>query len=450
MARRVCMLTADLNLIDTRIINEATSLARAGYAVRLIMPSKTAGSYTETVNGFEVCYVAPVLHSHRTLLRMFMVRSWREGFRLINAVYEEQLRRQAPSPKPSSPPPAGGNGETAAPNISGVRSAAHKLGKEIRLTYSYLLLEVPFARVVREFQPEVIHIHDLPMLRVGRMLAEELKAKLVYDSHELYPFQYYHPQDRYLVRFWAGRERADISSPDLVITVNPLLAEALKESYRLDAVHVIHNTAPYENHLEKREASRAWLTKSAPPPGEGACVLLYLGGLAEERGAVEMIEMLSLLPSHYVLVILGDGEVRRQMEQRAAELHLEGRVIFHGMLPREQVPGLIVGADIGLVAQKPVAPCQINCSPNRLSDYLMAGLPLAVSDLPFLRRFVETYGCGALFDPHEPQSMAQAIRGMFEDRGRFEGLRRKALEGAKSFNWDVEGRKFLDLYAKLN
>jgi glycosyltransferase involved in cell wall biosynthesis len=80
----------------------------------------------------------------------------------------------------------------------------------------------------------------------------------------------------------------------------------------------------------------------------------------------------------------------------------------------------------------------------------MGGLPLALSDLPFLRWFVETYECGALFDPRDPRSMAQAIRGMFDDSERFAALRRKALEAARQFNWDIEGRKFLELYAGLN
>jgi glycosyltransferase involved in cell wall biosynthesis len=444
MDGRVCMLTTDLALIDTRIINQATSLARAGYTVRLFMPGKAGGPRAERVNGFEVCRVAPALHSRKALLRVLATRSWRRAFRVVDAVHEGQLRRSDAGAPP--PPPGGLDGEATGPDVSRLRRAIYRVGRKGRFTYSYLLLEVAFARAVREFRPDLIHVHDLPLLRLGRMLAEESGARLVYDAHELFPFQY---QDDFLVRFWVERERADIGSPDLIMTVNPFIAENIEEFYGVEGVHVIHNAAPYENHLASRQASRARLTRSEQPPGDRECVLLYLGGLAEERGAFEMLEMLSLLPEHYVLAIMGDGEVWGEMRERAARLGVAGRIIFHGMLPRGQVPGLVVGADVGLVAQKPVALCQINCSPNRLSDYVMGGLPLAVSDLPFLRRFVETYECGALFDPTDPRSMAEAVRSVFEDPARFGRLRRNSLEAATEFNWEVEGEKFLRLYEGL-
>jgi glycosyltransferase involved in cell wall biosynthesis len=454
------MLTTDLDLIDTRIINQATTLTEAGYTVRLLMPSKTAGSYSERVNGFEVCRVAPATHTRRALLRVMAARSWRGAFRVVEEMYGEQLRRAAPAggaggaDAPSPPVPSGRDGETAPPDgeatladVSRLRRAVYEVGKKRRLTYSYLLMEAPFARAAREFRPDVVHVHDLPLLRLGRMLAEESGAKLVYDAHEFYPYQY---QDDFLVRFWTERERADIHSPDLTMTVNSFIADILEKFYRTGRVQVVHNAAPYERHLERREESRAWLTRGARPPAGGRlCVLLYLGGLAEERGAFELVEMLSLLPDHYLLAIMGGGEVRGEIEERAARRGVAARMIFHGMLPREQVPGLVVGADVGLVTQKPVALCQINCSPNRLSDYVMAGLALALSDLPFLRRFVETYDCGALFDPTDPRSMAETVRDLFEDPARFDRLRRNSLEAAKEFNWDVEGGKFLRLYEGL-
>lgn len=446
MGKRVCMLTTDPDLVDTRIVNQATSLIDAGYSVRLTMPSKTAEHHSQLINGFEVCYVPPALPSRKALLRLLTIRSWAKAFQLVGDLYEEQLKKEAQGAA-SAASIDGKDHQTVRSGTSRIKKAIYKLFRRTRLTYSLLLLEVAFTRAVREFKPDIIQVHDLPMLRVGRMLAEELKAKLIYDAHEFYPFQY---QDALLVRFWTERERVDIHSPDLIMTVNSFLADILKDFYSIDKPHVIHNTAPYETHFEKRQASRAQLTQNALPPDERVCVLLYLGLVAEERGVFEMLEMLSFLPNHYVLAIMGDGEVRKEMQERAAELQLGKRLVFHGMLPRESVPGLVVGADIGLVIQKPVAICQINCSPNRLSDYVMGGLPVAMSDLPFLRWFVETYECGVLFDPEDPRSIARAIQEIFEDPQRFEVLRQNALKAAECFNWDVEGQKFLKLYASLN
>lgn len=452
------MLSNDESLVDTRIVNEAASLSEAGYAVSLFLPAQSAECREERVGGFRVQYVPPALHSRRTMLKVLATRSWRKAFRLVSDEYERQLARQAPTHGPQTSSATHGPAASSArpdavsprPTKSGAlmfKRAVTKVFEERLVRYGLLLQEAAFARAVREARPEIIHVHDLPMLRLGRRLAEESGARLVYDAHEFFPFQVGMKPS---ARFWFERERADIRAPNIIITVNQYLAAEIRKFYGVGDIRVIYNTAPFEDHTARRESGRAKLAERVSLPREGGCVLLYLGYLAEQRGAFELIEAVSLLPENYVLAVMGDGDVRERLEERIDQLKLKGRVAFLGLVPREQVPALVVGADIGLVTQKPVAVNETNCSPNRLSDYIMGGLPLALSDLPFLRWFVETYECGALFDPRDPRSMAQAIRAMFDDSERFAALRRKALEAARQFNWDIEGRKFLELYAGLN
>ncbi|MDQ3744299.1 MAG: glycosyltransferase [Acidobacteriota bacterium] len=453
------MLSNDESLVDTRIVNEAASLSEAGYAVSLFLPARPAERREESVGGFRVHYVPPALHSRRAMLKVLATRSWRKAFRLVSDEYERQLARETPTPGPSTSSDAPGTPASPArpadaasprPPKSGAlrfKRVVTKVFEERLVRYGLLLQEAAFAREVRAARPDIIHVHDLPMLRLGRQLAEESGASLVYDAHEFFPFQVGMKPS---ARFWYERERADIRAPDIIITVNQYLADEIRKFYGVGDIRVIYNTAPFEDHTARRESGRARLAERVSLPREGGCVLLYLGYVAEQRGAFELIEALSLLPENYVLAVLGDGDVRERLEERINQLKLGQRVAFLGLVPREQVPALVVGADIGLVTQKPVAVNETNCSPNRLSDYLMGGLPLALSDLPFLRWFVETYECGALFDPRDPRSMAQAIRGMFDDSERFAALRRKALEAARQFNWDIEGQKFLELYAGLN
>ncbi|HYY94746.1 MAG TPA: glycosyltransferase [Pyrinomonadaceae bacterium] len=470
------MLSNDESLVDTRIVNEAASLSEAGYAVSLFLPAQSAERREESVGGFRVHYVPPALHSRRTMLKVLAARSWRKAFRLVSDEYERQLvssederqlARATPTPglPTSSDAPGPSTSDASGAPASPARPAdavsprprksgalrfkrvVTKVFEERLVRYGLLLQEAAFAREVRAARPDIIHVHDLPMLRLGRRLAEESGASLVYDAHEFFPFQVGMKPS---ARFWYERERADIRAPDIIITVNQYLADEIRKFYGVGDIRVIYNTAPFEDHTARRESGRARLAERVSLPRAGGCVLLYLGYVAEQRGAFELIEALSLLPENYVLAVLGDGDVRERLEERINQLKLGRRVAFLGLVPREQVPALVVGADIGLVTQKPVAVNETNCSPNRLSDYLMGGLPLALSDLPFLRWFVETYECGALFDPRDPRSMAQAIRGMFDDSERFAALRRKALEAARQFNWDIEGRKFLELYAGLN
>lgn len=473
MSKRVCMLLTDEELVDYRVVNEARSLADAGYTVRLIMPSLAGADYTERVEGFEVCHVRPLAYSRRLLARLAVTRSWRKAFQIFSAAYEQQLAAQsAPRATDTTTQEARAvtaNDSNAHGGSAGARhheeagAAGGTLSRKVKNAvlefcldnpalagvlreYNLLLQEVAFAVSAREFRPDIIHAHDLQTLRLGRLLAAETGAKLVYDAHEFYPFQSFLGAS---ARYWRRREEADIRAPDLIITVNAFLARVMEEFYRVGNVRVIHNATPYRDFSSRRDSARAALVEGLSVPEGRFCVLLYVGNLTENRGLPELVEALALLPGEYLLAVLGGGPARADVERRVREAGLESRVALRGLVPRERIPELAVGADVGFFYIRPNSLNDTYCSPNRFADYSIAGLPIVTPDLPFLRWFVETYGGGVLFDAGDPPDIARKIRWLFEEPQRFEEFRRSSLEAGRQFNWDVESRKFLELYAEL-
>lgn len=486
MSKRVCMLLTDEELVDYRVVNEARSLAEAGYTVRLVMTSLAGADYTERVEGFEVCHVRPLAYSRRLLARLAVTRSWHKAFQLFSAAYDRQLAAQsAPRATDTTTQDAravtvnngdsrGGDSDARggdeargskadARHLDEAREAGGTLSRRVKNAvlefclnsptlagvlreYNLLLQEVAFAVKAREFRPDIIHAHDLQTLRLGRLLAEETGAKLVYDAHEFYPFQSFLGAS---ARYWRRREEADIRAPDVIITVNAFLARVMEEFYRVGNIRVIHNATPYRDFSSGRDAARAALVEGLNVPEGRFCVLLYVGNLTENRGLPELVAALALLPDEYVLAVLGGGPARADMERRVREAGLEGRVAFRGLVPRERIPELAVGADVGFFYIRPNSLNDTYCSPNRFADYSIAGLPIVTPDLPFLRWFVETYGGGVLFDAGDPEDIARKVRWLFEDPARFEEFRRKSLRAGTQFNWDVESRKFLELYAGL-
>jgi glycosyltransferase involved in cell wall biosynthesis len=480
MSKRVCMLLTDEELVDYRVVNEAKSLADAGYTVRLVMPSLRDADYTERVEGFEVCHVRPLAYSRRLLARLAVTRSWRKAFQLFSAAYDQQLAAQSSTRTTAStaaPPRATDTTTTDARGSSDearggsavvshedeARETGGTLSRRLKNAvldfcldnptlagvlreYNLLLQEVAFAVSARQFRPDIVHAHDLQTLRLGRLLAEETGAKLVYDAHEFYPFQSFLGAS---ARYWRRREEEDIRAPDVVITVNAFLARVMEEFYRVGNIRVIHNATPYRDFSSRRDSARAALVEGLSVPEGRFCVVLYVGNLTENRGLPELVEALALLPDEYLLAVLGGGPARADMERRVREAGLESRVGFRGLVPRERIPELAVGADVGFFYIRPNSLNDTYCSPNRFADYSIAGLPIVTPDLPFLRWFVETYGGGVLFDEGDPEDIARKIRQLFEDPARFDEFRRKSLHAGTQFNWDVESRKFLELYAGL-
>jgi glycosyltransferase involved in cell wall biosynthesis len=80
---------------------------------------------------------------------------------------------------------------------------------------------------------------------------------------------------------------------------------------------------------------------------------------------------------------------------------------------------------------------------------MAAGLPFVASNFPELRSIIESYHLGRTFDPDDPKDIAKAINDVLSDSGRYEQMKRNAIEAAKIFNWENESKKLLAFYRSL-
>jgi len=129
------------------------------------------------------------------------------------------------------------------------------------------------------------------------------------------------------------------------------------------------------------------------------------------------------------------------------EKRVEDRVSFASPVPMTDLVRAASEAEIGVIPYIPVCLNNRFCLPNKIFEYMMAGLALAGSDLPELRRIILGYNLGGVFNPEEPQDIARALNELLADDAGLETMRRNALDASKTvFNWDIEGQKLLRLY----
>jgi glycosyltransferase involved in cell wall biosynthesis len=151
-----------------------------------------------------------------------------------------------------------------------------------------------------------------------------------------------------------------------------------------------------------------------------------------------------------MVVIIGDGLLRQSLEEKVKRMRLEDRVRFVGWISHKELLTYAASADVG------VEPTQSTCLSyryalgNKTFEYLMAGLPIGVSDQPHRRRIVEKYGVGEVFDEKDPRSIGQAIDSIVSDEERYQEMRRKARQAAREeFNWEVQAKKLIEAYSGL-
>ncbi len=285
---------------------------------------------------------------------------------------------------------------------------------------------------------DVYHLHDPELLGVGVALRRRGK-RVIYDVHEDVPRDilskdWLPPHARRAVGRGAETlENACARRMSAVIAATPTLAERLAP---LNPRTVTVNNYPVLGDL-------------SVPAGQWAereRAVCYVGDINAVRGTIEMVDAAGIAD---VRLLLGGTFSERGLRERAASRPGWRNVTELGQLSKPDVAATFSRAHAGLVVLHP-EPNHVNGRPNKLFEYMSAGLPVIASDFPLWRSFVQESSCGICVDPMDPRQIAGAITRLVDDpaEARAMGARgREAVE--RRFNWDTEARTLLELYAAL-
>lgn len=175
---------------------------------------------------------------------------------------------------------------------------------------------------------------------------------------------------------------------------------------------------------------------------------MYQGILCSERGLEELIHAAyRLRDTDIVVVLMGYGSFKRKLQLISDRLGLEGTVLFHPPVPSEEMLQLTVSADMGLILFKNTCLNNYYSLPNKLYEYMMAGIPVIASSFPEIAAVIRETDSGILVDPESPEEIASAIRMLAANP---EEAKRKGTRGRmaalEKHNWSNEEVKLLDLY----
>ena len=186
------------------------------------------------------------------------------------------------------------------------------------------------------------------------------------------------------------------------------------------------------------------------PYRERSFSVCYVGGISKVRGAIEMVSAFQLLSDF-------DG-IRFDLAGtfNSEELALSSKLLsgwkyvhYYGQACRSTVGNILGQARVGLVLLHPI-PNYLESQPIKMFEYMASGIPVIASDFPFWRQFIEQAKCGIMVDPLDPESIASAIRWIFDHPREAEQMGKYGQEAVKKyFNWDAEAPKLLDLYGGL-
>lgn len=299
-----------------------------------------------------------------------------------------------------------------------------------------------FSDAVSRYCPDVFVAHDLPMLAVARKAAEGCGAKLVYDSHELYCEQEFSNREK---RRWAEIEAKHIQSCDAVITINPSIANELEKRYLLGQVNVVYNTERTGGATEQHRYFH-----NAFKLNESCKVLLFQGGLSAGRHIESLVKAMGYVKNSAVhLVVLGDGQLVSRLQVLIETEALLGRVHLHPAVSQQELISYTASADAGIIPYQATCLNNYYCTPNKLFEFIAAGIPMLVSDLPEIRRIVSLYKVGLIRNLSSIEQLAMSVDEFFSDDARLQTWKGNVVSARKQVCWECESEKVVSIFEAL-
>lgn len=455
------MLVRNNFMRDSRVLNEANTLIDTGFLVSVIALHTKETLVSENLNGINVVRVKIGFdknffkrkiknlnkannnwHRNKILtlftirkslvsrLRTFFQKNRLKGFKLAKALVVLSFK-----------------------NISGVlkinrnifnRSSSlltfmqAPIMNSLSRRFRHLATSIRMYKAAKNVNADIYHCHDLNTMLSGYLAAKKQKAFLIYDSHELYTerntltySRWQKIKDRNLEKFTIKRVNASI-------TVNEYISELLEERYKIKKPLVLMNCPKSSN------GSSSYL-----PNNKNKRIVIYVGAITFNRGIECLIDSAQYLDDNINIVLMGDGSQKfiQGIYERISDFG-KNKIIHLQPVASDNVVNVIKSASLG------IAPTQASClsylysSPNKIFQYIQAGLPIIGSDIPFHRDVILGHKIGYIYESNSPKELANAINKILADR-EFNSIKQRVADIQQKYCWEKESKKLLRLYDSL-
>jgi len=289
---------------------------------------------------------------------------------------------------------------------------------------------------------DLLFANDLDTLLPNYLISRIKKIPIIYDSHEYFTETPELVNRKFVQGVWKKLEASLLPRIKTVITVNDSIARLFGEKYHKE-IHVVRNIPPRRADASVPAPATLSLANDKP------VVLLQGSGINIQRGAEELVEAMQYV-QHGQLLIIGGGDVIGQLKQMTRDLQLTDKITFMPAMPFEKLRSYTRQAAIGLSIDKDTNINYRYSLPNKLFDYIHAGVPVLVSPLTEIKKIVDEWQVGETISSHEPRSIARHIDTMLADTEKLQRYRQNCIAAAEVLNWENEKQvliKILKQYA---
>lgn len=289
-----------------------------------------------------------------------------------------------------------------------------------------------------QLDSDIYHLHDPELIPVGLLLKKRGK-KVIFDSHEDFPKQLLNKPylNRTLLRiiskFFSISEKICCKKFDFIFTATP----SIKEKF----LSINKNSIDINNYpiIGELSTNTQWENKN-----DEVC---FVGSISSIRGIKELTQALMKAP--IIRLNLAGSFNDKNFENEVKKSKGWSQVNELGHLNRKKVQEVFSKSKAGIVTFHPVLN-HIDAQPNKMFEYMSAGIPVIASDFPLWRKIIIANKCGICVNPRNPNEITNAINFIIENPTEAMKMGKNGRSAVlKKFNWAIEEEKLLKAYQKL-
>lgn len=299
-------------------------------------------------------------------------------------------------------------------------------------------------------KPAFVHANDLNTLPIAYLISRGTRAKLIYDSHELWA----DPAHRegfpgWLFQAGLWMERAIARRADAVITVCDSIARHMARAMSIPLPVVLRNVPAK---VARPTVDDLRYLRQETGLNVDTQIILHLGGIDPGRGLETLIKAMQWVDPSAAAVFMGYGAEKYidRLRALAQQLNVHHRIYYLPAVSPENVCRYSAGATIGVALFESICLSHTYELPNKLFEYLQAGLPVVVSDLPEMAALVSKYHVGQTFHEGEANGLAAVLNSFLRCEAKLAYYREMATAAAQELNWEREEEKLIGLYDRLS
>ncbi len=320
----------------------------------------------------------------------------------------------------------------------------------LKLPIYFSYWKIKLKQLFKKYNFDVVHVHDLPLIKPVLQLRDIYNFKVILDLHENWPgLLSVSPHTKTVfgkllcdINQWEKYEKKFVPLSDkIIVVVNEAKNRLTNLSVQKSKIHIVSNTLNIQEvkDYSKKENSNKEKT-----------IFIYEGGITYHRGIQYVLKALSNIEyseSNIEFRIIGDGSYLNNLKTISFELNLDNIVKFYGWQPLGKVFELLSEADIAIIPHIKSSHTDTTV-PHKLFHYMYAGLPILASNCNPIERIIKETSAGYIYKYNDVDELTKQIKFILSN------IKDLALIDAKEwvtkkYNWVNEEEALLKLYSKI-